>query len=168
MIKSSNKYLFYFFLTALFFQSFIYAEEISLSVYCANKDRKWHWLKDSQNQYISIKGEKKIIYHVHEEDVISVDYFNISGSDAENKMNDLKQKCISSFGPEFEFVQPAQTRMSDWILFSINLDKFTKGFFTINITSGKFLLIESFNETILNLNDNIKINDMKNNLKLML
>ncbi|WP_397600831.1 hypothetical protein [Silvanigrella sp.] len=100
--------------------------------------------------------------------MISVDYFNISGSDAENKMNDLKQKCISSFGPEFEFVQPAQTRMSDWILFSINLDKFTKGFFTINITSGKFLLIESFNETILNLNDNIKINDMKNNLKLML
>ncbi|KAB8040999.1 hypothetical protein GCL60_03435 [Silvanigrella paludirubra] len=165
MIKFSNKYLLYFFSILLVNHSFVYAEEIDLLVYCANKDRKWKWLKYPNSQNYYIKGEKKTIYNSYEDEIMSFEYFNISGKDAENKINDLKQKCINSFGKEFEFPQPARTRFSEWIPFGIDSYKLSKGFFTINSVERHTLYnVEVFSELHLNLNENVQINYIQENL----
>lgn len=81
----------------------LFANEKTWSVFCANKGQKWYWLKDSNDQFIKVKGELKMLYYFHEDEVLSLEYFNISGDEAENKVKDLEQNCIDNYGPDFEF-----------------------------------------------------------------
>lgn len=92
-------------------------------VYCANRAKKWHWLKDHNGNMISINGQEyeikveKIIIDINEFNYY-IKIFRIDNS--YETIKELKKMCIEQFGQEYIFVQPANLMAERWKVFSNN------------------------------------------------
>ncbi|KAB8033322.1 hypothetical protein [Fluviispira multicolorata] len=88
-----------------------YSEEAY--VYCANKNKDWHWLTDVDNKYVSVSGKWKHF----ETEKVRFSYFLL---DDVLKYVAFKIQCENLHGKSFDSPQPARKGSSVWSPFALS------------------------------------------------
>ncbi|APJ04696.1 hypothetical protein [Silvanigrella aquatica] len=136
-------------------------------VICSNKTQNWYWLKDENNNYIQVLGKwEEWKYEINNHYAI-FKYFIPENS--YNKLLELSQKCIESYGIDYLSPQPSDNYSSRWSLFAINKDLILSGIVitdfepTIRIDDSMIIRHSSYGN-IFSLRKNNTLNFLKNDL----
>ena len=101
----------------LIFNANISAEETS--VFCADKNKNWHWLNKGKTKVKGKWGGKML------NDTYYFNYFILE--DGIRTIWTLKFKCFQEFGGDFIYAQPANSAFSEWYPFALNEDNILGG-----------------------------------------
>ncbi len=138
----------------LIFSIFLYKENseaatVLKSVFCVDKNKNWHWLKnkDKEQVYIYVLEKYAIKHNINAVygEVLwwKIKYSIPFAQHPEKVISELQAQCKEQYGINFEYAQPAVNIFSIWEPFGVNDEKIAKGVYQIdfNIIAIKNSLI---------------------------
>lgn len=88
-------------------------ESAKTNVFCSTKDSKWEWLNEN-GKIIEISGNWVSYYKHYQGRYLLIKYFEITGG--AEKISYLRNKCLETYGSQFIYAQPADSRFDRWYL----------------------------------------------------
>lgn len=95
-----------------------FAEEAK--VFCSTESGKWKWLKEDNSIFNKTKIEGEFVDQLDQYLILKkyFTYFKISPN--ENKVEQLIQACIYSYGKDYKYAQVSKGLTSDWYLIGLS------------------------------------------------